>query len=87
LYISVCIISTFAFGALTQLAGCKGAEKGQMGEEDGSFCRHQLDEVGALNILFFSFLSEIFALFYQFILFQPVAHLFSAVESTVLIYK
>ena len=55
-----------------------------MGEEDGSFRHHQLDEVGALNILF---LSEIFALFHQFILFQPVTHLFSAVESTVLIYK
>jgi len=47
LYCTV-IILTFAFSASTQLAGCKGAEKGQMGEEDGSFRHHQLEEVGAL---------------------------------------
>jgi len=54
---------------LTQPAGCKGAEKGEMGEEDGSFRHHQLEEVGAFNILSSLFLSEIFALFHQFIFF------------------
>jgi len=54
LCISVCtalyFISTCCFSALTQLAGCKDAEKGQMGEEDGSFRHHQLEEVGALAV-------------------------------------
>jgi len=54
---------------LTQLAGCKGAEKGQMGEEDGSFRHHQLEEVGAFNILFFFFCPRFFALFHQFVFF------------------
>ena len=35
---------------MTHLAGCKGVEKGQMGEEDGSFRHHQLEEVGALAV-------------------------------------
>jgi len=35
---------------MTQLAGCKVVEKGQMGEEDGSFRHHQLEEVGALAV-------------------------------------